>query len=108
MEKINNVVFVRKPDNLQEVVDTISDVEVKDLKKHRKKVVVVKEKFLDDKEFKEVAENLREDRDWITKDDAGFEGDREKVILVENKKTREEFFIRTEGYAYPRYVGVGI
>lgn len=105
MEKVGNVYFVGKVGSIYALEHEIGVTYKHDLRERSVTVVVTKEKLLSDAEYKEVSDNLFEDRDWITDKDAENVGEHSGVIKVVNKDTKDLFYIRTEGYNYARYVG---
>ena len=69
--------------------------------------IVTKEIELSDKEFKQFADDLLEDRPWIGKMDGGMTPAGEiRCIRVRNTQTGERVLVNSEGYDYPRYTAI--
>lgn len=101
-------VFLRKVTTINELNELLSEYTIEDLKQRSSEVYIVKEIEFSDDEYNDFGDNLIKDRDWITEDDAGYKEGKEKVIKVVNRDTGEFLLIRTEGYKYPRYIGVSV
>jgi hypothetical protein len=68
---------------------------------------ITREVILEDAAFREFANDLLEDRDWITPEDGGTNENGEiRCIRVINSDTGEKVLVNTEGYNYPRYTAL--
>lgn len=73
----------------------------------RRSVTVTKEKHLGPAEFKEFAENLLMDHDWITPEDGGPDGKGgDRCIRVVNTETGRAILVNNEGFSYARYTAI--
>jgi hypothetical protein len=68
---------------------------------------VIREVILDDKDFREFAEDFLKDQPWILTKDGGVNKEGEiRCIRVVNRDTRDIVLVNAEGYDYPRYTGL--
>lgn len=105
MEKVKNVVFKRKVENIHSLESNIGNMTKREVQEEQETVVVVKEIKMENIEYVEFAAELLRDREWIKKEDSGKIEGYDKVIRVINTTRNQSLYIKGEGYNYPRYVG---
>ena len=101
-EYVDNVYFIRKPYNLERVLEGPF------FKEQAYRVRIDKIIYLNDDNFKEFTSDFYIDRENMLEHIGGYDHVRDfvHVCAIENQKTKARIYINTEGFNYCRYVGV--
>ncbi len=68
---------------------------------------VDREVKMTDEAFREFGKNFLKDQPWILKTDGGYNEKGEyRCIRVRNEDTGERLLVSSEGFEYPRYIGI--
>jgi len=102
---MNRAIFGRKICNLQEL-NELTQAAIKEGKKGQP-YIITREVILKDEDFIDFSKDFLRDQPWIISEDGGINDKGEiKCIRVRNSDTGKKILINTEGYDYPRYVGI--
>ena len=97
--------FGRKIENIVELREVTERSRKSGMKE--KVYTVDREVEMADEAFREFGEDFLKDQPWILKTDGGYNDMGEyRCIRVRNVGTGERLLVSSEGFEYPRYIGI--
>lgn len=95
MRKVENVMFMEDPEDLQDVFDELGNLHSDEWEKESEVCYVDKEVILSDSYYKDFARDPRMEVDWITEEDVvTADSGLNEVMYITSLKTKEFYYLK--------------